>query len=492
MRPSIDLTRAEGNAALQEKHPFARRGFFSGFVVALSILHWIILVFHIPVLTWIVWWFWKFTDTPLEALWIAPCLAAILLIWLKYSLPKPEKNILMIAGLIVLGYAMQMGFGYIEGRGIDGIRYRMVTSGHSAFAQYAVMQDSLVDTIRNYEEKLEEFDRRGLDTWGRSKPPGTLLLYMLTDRLANAVTGPRKGEERLHNLRTLASYLWPLLSYLVLFPLYLFTSRYVNRDAGFMACVLYILIPSVTLMPLHTDQTFFPLFAMVALYLSAVAAERNSTALGIVSGVWCYLILFSTFSLLFIIPLILLTPLGMNVQLGWLDRLRLIMKQSAIFLGGFVGCDLLFRFLFSYDIIARFQGAMHNHVSWKHWDFSFFHVSHSAAINLIEFALWVGIPVTLLASHRVYRSMKGFNPYKMDVSSTLSLGLLLVVIALNILGQAKGETARLWLFLVPFVCVIAAHSLIRLERTEGRFFVSVVLTSQWITILLTKMNQDFY
>ena len=50
----------------------------------------------------------------------------------------------------------------------------------------------------------------------------------------------------------------------------------------------------------------------------------------------------------------------------------------------------------------------------------------------------------------------------------------------------------IWLFLVPFVCIIAARSLIRVKCTEGRYLVPLVLVSQWITILLTKMNQDFY
>jgi len=467
-------------------------GLFSLAVAVLSIIHWTILYFHLPVFTWIVWWFWKFTETPLKALWMAPLLAVFTFFCLRWVFGAGVRKASAVLVLMILGVSLQMGFGFMEGRGIEGIRYRMETSGHSAFARYAVKVDGFSSTIKNYEKTLDKLERDGQDTWGRSKPPGTMLLYLATERLANLADPGASQEQRLWNLRTLASYLWPVISYLVLIPLYLFATRFLDEDTAIISCALYVLVPSVTLMPLHTDQTFFPLFAMCALYLFARAVEKGSAVLGVASGIWFYLIIFTTFSLLFILPLLLIVSLGIDHEKSLASRARTVSIEAAFSLIGFIGCEILFWIAFNYHIVARFRGAMENHVEWKEWAFDFFHVVHSGAMNLVEFAVWIGVPLTLLACYGVYRMFKTFNVKKADPAAMLALGLILVVTALNIFGQTKGETARLWLFLVPFVCVIGARSLLHLKRSEGNLLLVTVFMSQWITILLTKMNQDFY
>ena len=59
-------------------------------------------------------------------------------------------------------------------------------------------------------------------------------------------------------------------------------------------------------------------------------------------------------------------------------------------------------------------------------------------------------------------------------------------------GESKGETARLWLFIVPWLCALAADEL-RQRWPEGRpMAAGALLVLQWATVVLTKTGQDFF
>ena len=86
--------------------------------------------------------------------------------------------------LFLLGVSLQFGFAFIEERGLDAIRDRMVDTGHAEFATIAVQQDSLLYVASHYESLIESGQ---LGEYAPSKPPGTLLFYMVTEKLAGVL-----------------------------------------------------------------------------------------------------------------------------------------------------------------------------------------------------------------------------------------------------------------------------------------------------------------
>jgi hypothetical protein len=70
--------------------------------------------------------------------------------------------------------------------------------------------------------------------------------------------------------------------------------------------------------------------------------------------------------------------------------------------------------------------------------------------------------------------------------------LLLVFVALALFGRTKGEVARLWLFLVPTICVLAANELFMRVGRGRAWAIGALLVLQWGTVYLIKVNQDFF
>lgn len=458
-------------------------------VLALTLAHWVILVGRIPVFTSLRWWFWEFSEQPIDAPWLAPLLALLTLATLWAVLRSRRRSGLRLACLIALGFALQQGLGLLEGRGIDGIRDHIVYTGHAQFAAAAARQESPVDVIRDY-ERLAPRGVHGL--YAKSKPPGQLLLYVFTDRIAQWLH-PQPGVfEHLEWLQTFTSYSWPLLSCLVLIPIYGFARRYMHPECGFLACSLYLLVPSVNLMTLHTDQVFYPLFAMCTLLLVAVAADRGSVLLGIASGAWLYLSLFCSFGLAAVLPLagaVALT-LGRSSGARKLDPARLARLALGL-LVGLVASDLLFRLAFDYDIALRYRNAMAHHLGWKGWKWSVSGVLYIGFLNTLEYAVWLGLPLAIFAFSRAARSLWEFARERFEPASALSTGLLVVFFALAFFARTKGEVSRLWLFLVPFVCLVGGEAFARMSTARRRWLLPLTLGLQGGTVLLTKVYQDF-
>jgi hypothetical protein len=73
----------------------------------------------------------------------------------------------------------------------------------------------------------------------------------------------------------------------------------------------------------------------------------------------------------------------------------------------------------------------------------------------------------------------------------LALALVGNFLVLGFFGHTKGEAGRLWLFMVPFCCCLAAHAL-RSASTRARpVALGLILGLQSLTTLLIKAHQDF-
>jgi hypothetical protein len=64
---------------------------------------------------------------------------------------------------------------------------------------------------------------------------------------------------------------------------------------------------------------------------------------------------------------------------------------------------------------------------------------------------------------------------------------------MDLLGGTKAEAARLWIFVVPFACLIAISQINRMYGNgKGYRAFVLVLILQLATTYLIKVNQDFW
>ena len=81
---------------------------------------------------------------------------------------------------------------------------------------------------------------------------------------------------------------------------------------------------------------------------------------------------------------------------------------------------------------------------------------------------------------------------RVDRAALLSWTVFGAVLALAYLGQTKNEVARLWLFMVPLFCVLAADEIETRFRESGNMPLVLVALLQGGTVYVTKIMQDFY
>lgn len=169
-------------------------------IILLSGIHWLILILQLPVLTYLPYWFFGPHEQTIEIYWIIFA-AFVLGLCIMISLSN-LKTIIKLSLLILLGTIIQFSIGFSQGKGLAGIRDKIVKTGHAEFAIVATQQESMLDVAKNYEFKINDAQ---LGRFAPSKPPGSLLFYMLTERLSNFNIGDLNFDQRLENLRAFSS-----------------------------------------------------------------------------------------------------------------------------------------------------------------------------------------------------------------------------------------------------------------------------------------------
>src|SRR5262249_28395931 len=152
-------------------------------------------------------WFRGFTWKPPGSAIVVATLIGLPAAALSAIVTTPGRTRLHLAVVFGLGVALQFALAFTEYRGLDALRDRMVYTGHAEFAEAAVRADDSLRLVRDYESLVAS---GALGRYAPSKPPGQLLLYVATERLANAADPTAGRGERLRRLRTFAAWTWPV------------------------------------------------------------------------------------------------------------------------------------------------------------------------------------------------------------------------------------------------------------------------------------------
>ena len=462
------------------------RAFLAIAIILATSFHWAILYFRLKTFLVIPGWKWYFYEKEVGSrhlIFLAILVLAIIL--LGYILRKPLNYKFGLIMLIALGYIIQVGFGFIEGQGFASIRMKFARSVFNRYAEAASEEPDFINSLIDYEELY------GSDWYLGTKPPGVLLFYNVTQKLSNLVNPRATNEGRFIRLTTFAAYLFPVTSFLVLIALFHFSKLLTNKKAAILPGILYIVCPSVILIPLFLDQVLYPLLFMLVLYLLLLTMMQQSVKWAFIVGGSIYVAIYFAFSLLPLLPLSILW-IGIDYLLNRQNKsLGKAIKLILGLLSGVLVMFLLFRVFLNYDIILRYVNAMAQHRRAKEFEPGLQQIVNAIRLNNAEFAAFTGFPVIILFLSSFIKSSFSFVKRKANRLDGLLAAFLITYAILNLFGQTSGEVQRLWLFMLPLVTLFAAQELKTLfKRRETGIY--LVITLQLITALLIFRFQDFY
>ncbi len=240
--------------------------------------------------------------------------------------------------------------------------------------------------------------------------------------------------------------------------LYALARQLLDESGARIATLLFVFVPTSLLYGATSADAMYVTFGMLAAAL-LVSRRPPALALGALA-----LALASFFS--YALPAV-----GAWVALvrwrrdGLAVALRVALLCAAVLAGFYLALDLLTGF----DLIAVLRATNERyHEGIAHLRPYLFYLFGSP----VAFALMLG-PVAWYAAR------------SLGAGETTALALAAVIAVASVGGYTKGETERIWLFLVPLACIAAARSL-RAERVP---LVLGLLTSQAVLVealLLTK------
>ncbi|MBM3145254.1 MAG: hypothetical protein FJ010_09845 [Chloroflexi bacterium] len=453
----------------------------------LTLAVWIIFFFQIPLFQNLSYWFWPLTklESP-QIWWILPILFldfSVLALVGKF----PDKVFRNLVLLILVGYITQQMFAFVEGRGLDGVRDRVVNTGHADFAYDAANPPSISRVIRDYRSMIEKGE---LHRYPHStKPPGHFLVYILASRLAELL--PWSTPDPFERLATFAALLFPLLTYLPLIPLYLLARLYLSRQHAYLAAFLFMSAPNLNLMTLHLDQCLYPFLFILPITLFLYGKSHSQTLLFVFSGISIAGALFVSFSLVpiaAVIGLLALLSFWTNGQpfhqKAWREIINLILAGA-----GFLVVELILYGFFRYNLIEDYLYVMSRHQAWKVGAWTPRLSLSIGALDILEYAVWMGIPLFLFAVSWMFKAARGWRG---DGEHLLAFSILISFLVMAFLGRTVAETGRLWIFLLPCFALFAAFDLRkRYPLANGRIF-PMIFGLQLISTFIIKLYQDFY
>ena len=331
----------------------------------------------------------------------------------------------------------------------------------------------------------------GLNQHARTHPPGPLLAVRALDLLGRRLPPDPEGERGLISYAAeslqrevgratarrqkappnppapgtlvLLALLLPLLSALTAWPLHrLATGLGLESGAALLAAALWLTVPARAVFTPSLDQAL-PLLAVTAAWLVVSASSgKIGRWRALLAGGLLALSVFLSYGYLAVVPLVGLLALTPETPAGdgWRDLARAARWDRGLLLAaGFLLPWIVLALLTGYDPWASFRAAVEQHGAiavasrsygtWLAW-------------NPYDLLLLLGpavlVPAAASLAGRIGgRTEEGWRP----VFRVLAWGWWALLLLLLLSGTVRGEVGRIWLFLMPFACVLAAGDAVR-------------------------------
>jgi len=268
----------------------------------------------------------------------------------------------------------------------------------------------------------------------------------------------------------------PLWSALTIVPLFSLTHRVAGEAVARRAALLWPLVPAAALFT-GTLNSPYPLLATtVVLGLWSGMTHR--------AAVWSAVLLFLSGALsaclvilnLALVPLLLLCGL-LALALPFMQGASLRKNLVRSLLAGAWFVLGMAAILAAYGLLAGHSPLQVIGIALSvHFGMARAYLS-GVGLHLWDFILFAGVPLVISAF--LVMAGRPRRGAQVDAPGVLaaSLGLTLLVLVLS--GSAQGEVGRVWLCFMPFVVVLAACVLDRLDR----FTAAALLVSQGVWLL---------
>ncbi|MDY6878412.1 MAG: hypothetical protein SWK90_19715 [Chloroflexota bacterium] len=374
-------------------------------------------------------------------------------------------------------------------------------------------------------------------------PPGLPLLFYLARRLleqtpALAETlGFRLRLYQCHDLTlmrlsnasissAIIQMVLPLVSGLVLLPIYGLARRAYGRRTAAWAVALYPLVPSFALWSGRWEQ-FYPLLVCTAWYffhISLTHPRRStfmpSTIYSLAAGLTMSIASMLNFgNLALLLPMALFALFWLLTRPSPISNLQSLIPNLLAFLIGLGSLWAIYRLAFGTGFFDVWRVSMSYHLGLNrsYWTWLVYH--------LYDFFIFLGLPLALLFLVALVKAIRDLlthyrryhhllfathhspfttrhspltthhslfatrhspfpiphSPFPID---PLTLGFALGLLILNLSGTSRGEVARVWLFLTPFAALIAARGLELLHAKQRNF----ILVASLLALQLFTFN----
>jgi hypothetical protein len=336
----------------------------------------------------------------------------------------------------------------------------------------------------------------------QSKPPGALLVYRglalvaaspLGPALATVTSSSRPAAGSPQDLRdrmdAVAIVLMPLFAFLTVIPLFFLARMLMGPLAAEATVLFYAFSPSLGIVWLYLDSTLYPLVACTSAAVLLAGLLRGRATLIIAGGAIISAGLFVPFSLLPVAVLLASMPalyaLTTAMPAGIGRRVLIAARGTGLFATGLLLLHAI-PLALGYRLVECFRHAMHFHETW--WSGG----GHNWAIaSPIQFGVWIGLPVIVAFLVETVSAIKT-GSWRHSLSAAYAVACLILLAVTAVTSNARIETMRLWLFWIPFVCIVAASRILVWEAALGRTLVQYVVLTQVITAFALKVAYAFY
>ncbi|MEW4529019.1 hypothetical protein [Maioricimonas sp. JC845] len=348
-------------------------------------------------------------------------------------------------------------------------------SGYFWQARYEVSDTA--SFLHNYEELLAERDYLHIGT----HPPGLTLGYRLLHGLCEAVpsmsaatnaTIPARIEESLAILNQsatasghpltpadtatlwLATVLTMLTAAACVVPLFGLLRRWLPAAEAWKWSALWPLVPALAVFCPKSDL-LFPLFALSAAWLWLTGWERASllrpflAGMVAIAGMTLSLAVLPACSILGVETVLLSVREIRDGKRN--DVTRQWMRSGLAVLAGVLVPIVLFAVLAEVNLIRVWLWNLSNHALF--YDHNVRTYSAWLAVNPLELAIAVGLPISTLAVAGLIRAIRRPLSSTAHIAAISGAGVWGV---LWLSGKNMGEAARLWIVLMPWVLIAAA------------------------------------
>lgn len=456
-------------------------------------------------------WMWDYNPTKvIHKLWfpiiVSLFSASSLFFLFRKNVTTDNKWLEFFSVLAVwmLGVAISLSIFSLRKLGFDEIPGLIVHSGRTSYFTDALSIKDVGVFLENHYKLLPQLTHRS-----QTHGPGPVLFFWVILRLMSGAVYLREAAIKLGQMLNIdLVYLAALIGkksnsvaiaasifsgFFMVFlynsavvPLYYFTKKFYRKTVASLAVLFFIVTPNLILFTPQMAQVYILFSILIIMFFYSGLKGRNLYYF-VMSGLVYAVGIFFSLEFLVLLPFIMLIVGGYIISSEWQSHQGndYVLSTKGRVLGGFkalavfTSTVLVFYFVLyfatGFNVIKTYKVALaiHNELEFvrSYWKWLW--------ANYVEFFAYFGIPFTLLFLKGTVSLVKN-GYYAMITKARGKIDILLtafviVFIMLDLSGINRGETSRLWIFLIPYLLIIIGKEIESLmEIKEGGWRLGVI------------------